>query len=174
MKTFLVEEVYVVEEGDTVFPNLKHEVVRSSHTEHVFCSGAIDGLERAEEWADFRVRVTMKEDRTRQEIRICEYEFDDVSGEFISRRILKQWYLPLTMEEIVANYETLEAVLIDNQWFYVTGSYISDDETNDGEPVLVLGYYDDGYMNERDVNASELIGRTDVKLITGCSVKVGK
>ena len=78
------------------------------------------------------------------------------------------------MEEIVANYETLEAVLIDNQWFYVTGSYIGDDETNDGEPVLVLGYYDDGYMNERDVNASELIGRTDVKLITGCSVKVGK
>ena len=80
----------------------------------------------------------------------------------------------LTMEEIVANYETLEAVLIDNQWFYVTGSYIGDDETNDGEPVLVLGYYDDGYMNERDVNASELIGRTDVKLITGCSIKVGK
>ena len=79
MKTFLVEEVYVVEEGDTVFPNLKHEVVCSSHTEHVFRSGAIDGLERAEEWADFRVRVTMKEDRTRQEIRICEYEFDDVS-----------------------------------------------------------------------------------------------
>ena len=32
MKTFLVEEIYVVEEGDTVFPNLKHEVVRSSHT----------------------------------------------------------------------------------------------------------------------------------------------
>ena len=170
MKIFLVEEIYVVEEGNTVFPDLKHEVICSSHTEHVFRSGAIDRLARAEEWADFRVRITMKEDRTRQEIRICAYEFDDVSGELISRRILKQWYLPLTMEEIVANYETLEAVLIDNQWFYVTGSYVRED----GEPVLVLGYYDDGYMNERDVNASELIGRTDVKLITGCSVKVGK
>lgn len=175
MKTFLVEEVGIVEQGDTIFPDLKQEVITSTRVEHVYRSGAIDTIERAEEWADFRVRVTMQEDRTRQEIRISEYEFDDETGKVISRRIRKQFFLPLTYDEIVDNVESLEAIIVGDEWHYVCGHYTQDDEDdiNYGKEVLCLGYYDDGYMNENDVDVDDLTGRNDVRLVTGCAVKVG-
>lgn len=173
MKTFLVEETSILESGNKVFPNIKVQAIVYSTDVTTYRSEPIETLEKAEEWANFRVRVTMQEDHTRQEVRIVEYEFDDETGEFKSAITRNQWYAPLTREEIIDKIDELEAVLIGDEWYYVLGHY-SDLETefDDGEDFITLGTLDDGFMHEDDWKISELTNRYDVKLFI-CS-QVGK
>lgn len=175
MEFYLIEEVTISEKGITSFLDLSNKTVNKTRIERVHRSKPYRTYSEAEKALVRKVKNTLIKKQTNQEVRLVKYEFD--KNELLKNRtVLAQHYFPLTMKDFEEHFETLEAIIINGVFYYVTGSYEDDNKDYDykgickGEPTLIIGCYNQGCLDEKEVHASELIGRTDVKLFNLCEV----
>lgn len=109
-------------------------------------------------------RIYLEDDRQAEAVVLYELTVSD-TDDIMSNRQISIAYCPITKNELLSVGNNLEAVSMDNTFYYVT---CFDDEEN----TIYLGYVDDGYLHEETFDIDELCGRTDVVLYEAKPVRV--